>query len=148
MRLRLNNNINKIIQDEKSNVIVITDRNTSDIFELLDCENINWKLKLIHTLDQLKRDMDEKMITYLIKFDLVLIMLDKNDIKSGKKFIKLSKKLEKVITLISDLGVEVRPIQVLPLKGANYRLTLAYSLMLSLTLTVEKPKFSELQENE
>ncbi len=121
LRLRLKNNTKKVLPWEKPSVIVITDRNSGDIFESLDSDNIKWELKLIETLNKLKGGMDEKMITYLIKFDLVLIMLARNDIQSGKDFIKLSEDLEEVITLISDLGVEVRPIQILPRKGVKYR---------------------------
>ncbi len=121
LRLSLKNNTKKVLPCGKPSVIMITDRNSSDIFESLDSDNIKWELKLIETLDKLKEGMDEKMITYLIMFDLVLVMLGRNDIQSGNDFIKLSEDLEEVITLISDLGVEVRPIQILPLKGTKYR---------------------------
>ncbi len=121
LRLRLKNNTKKVLLCEKPSVIVITDRNSGDICESLDCDNIKLELKLIETLDKLKGGMDKNMITYLIKFDLVMIMLGRNDIQSGKYFIKLSEDIEEVITLISDLGVEVRPIQILHFKGAKYR---------------------------
>ncbi len=121
VKSQIDKRIAKVLPCEKPNVIVITNRNSGDIFESLDSDNINWELKLIESLDKLKGGLDEKMITYLIKFDLVLIMLGRNDIQSGKDFIKLSEELEEVITLISDLSVEVSPIQIPPLKGAKYR---------------------------
>ncbi len=117
--LRLKNNTKKILPCEKPSVIVIPDTNSTDIFEYLYSDNINWYLKLIGTLDKLKGGMDEKMITYLITFDLVLIMLGRNDMQPEKDFIKLSEDFEEVITLIPDIGVEVTPI--FSLKVVKYR---------------------------
>ncbi len=65
VRLRLKNNTKKVLPWEKPSVIVITDRNSGNIFESLDSDNIKWKLKLIETFDKLKGRKDEKMITYL-----------------------------------------------------------------------------------
>ncbi len=107
------------VDEPKPAVLLITDSQT--VYRKLSDTDVNWSIIVYETASQCVSQISDN-VNEIKEHDLIVIMIGREEIISGGDGIKIVSQINKLTSILDNIGVPYRVAQILPVKGPKGRM--------------------------
>ena len=115
-----NNLASKLTSTPTQTPAVLLLSDTKVLFEKLSKENVSWEILVYETVKKCNSEIDG-LRNEMNKYDLVVIMIGREEIINGGDGIKIISELNKITSKLETMDIPYRVSQILPVKGPKGR---------------------------